>query len=104
MGYERTEAMRPVVGQYVLHWEHPISENLSLAKVDRVAPKTVFERLAYRERRIPIERILACFDDFDRASDVTQAVRKAYREDGPVEAKGVLDRMMAETDTVPGPK
>jgi len=104
MGDERASAMRPEVGQYVLHWEHPISEHLNLARVDRVTPKTVFERLAYRERRIPIERVLACFDDFDRASDVTQAVREAYREDGPFEAKSVLDRMMAETDTVPGPR
>jgi len=101
MSEERASAKRPQVGQYVLHWEHPISENLSYSRVDRVTAKTVFERLAYRERRIPIERVLACFDDFDRGSEVVQAVRRAYRDDGPVEAKRVLDAMMAEADTVP---
>lgn len=98
---QATPRFVPEIGQYVLYHAPSTATGLAVARADRVLLKTVVEHLPHRDRKIPVDRVMGCFDDYDRAIDVMLAVRKSHAEDGPVEAKRLLDAMMAETDTSP---
>lgn len=93
---QATPRFVPAVGQYVIYHDPRLVTGLSVAKADRVLPKTVVEHLAHRDRSIPMDRIMGCFDDYDRAVDVMVAVRKAHAEEGPVAARRVLKEALAE--------
>jgi len=100
---QATPRFVPETGQYILYHAPGTATGLAVAKADCLLPKTVVEHLPHRDRKVPMDRILGCFDSYDRAVDVMIAVRNAHAEEGPAEAKRVLDRMASEPDTVPAP-